>query len=255
MSKSKGNTVEPQQGARPIRRGRVPLVLLHVQAAVGRLPLLRKRRSARAYGCFLKQLWSTYFFYVLYAHAGAEQLASAPPEGAASDNDLDRWARSAHKPRPPRRLAARLDAYDATSAGPCDRRARRGPLELVRAPLAAALLGRRGRCVRDAARLPARDREDARAAVPFIADEIYDNLDGSLPSVHLCDFPASGGVAGAQAMARDEDLESAMRSRARPSGSASARARRRRSRCASRSARRWSSRTAASDRRSNASPT
>ena len=25
---------------------------------------------------------------------------------------------------------------------------------------------------------------------PFIADEIYDNLDGGEPSVHLCDFPA-----------------------------------------------------------------
>ena len=24
---------------------------------------------------------------------------------------------------------------------------------------------------------------------PFVADEIYDNLDGSRASVHLCDFP------------------------------------------------------------------
>jgi isoleucyl-tRNA synthetase len=34
---------------------------------------------------------------------------------------------------------------------------------------------------------------------PFVADEIYDNLDGSEPSVHLCDFPQPGF--------RDEDLE------------------------------------------------
>ena len=34
---------------------------------------------------------------------------------------------------------------------------------------------------------------------PFIADEIYDNLDGSEPSVHLCDFPEPGE--------RDEELE------------------------------------------------
>ena len=27
---------------------------------------------------------------------------------------------------------------------------------------------------------------------PFIADEIYDNLDGGEPSVHLCDFPVAG---------------------------------------------------------------
>jgi isoleucyl-tRNA synthetase len=34
---------------------------------------------------------------------------------------------------------------------------------------------------------------------PFIADEIYENLDGAEPSVHLCDFPAPGE--------RDEELE------------------------------------------------
>jgi isoleucyl-tRNA synthetase len=34
---------------------------------------------------------------------------------------------------------------------------------------------------------------------PFVADEIYENLDGSEPSVHLCDFPKPG--------ARDEGLE------------------------------------------------
>ncbi len=37
---------------------------------------------------------------------------------------------------------------------------------------------------------------------PFIADEIYDNLDGSEPSVHLCDFPEAGP--------RDAELEVAM---------------------------------------------
>jgi isoleucyl-tRNA synthetase len=34
---------------------------------------------------------------------------------------------------------------------------------------------------------------------PFVADEIYDNLDGAEPSVHLCDFPVPGE--------RDERLE------------------------------------------------
>ena len=37
---------------------------------------------------------------------------------------------------------------------------------------------------------------------PFIADEIYDNLDGELASVHLCDFPEPGE--------RDLELEFAM---------------------------------------------
>jgi isoleucyl-tRNA synthetase len=37
---------------------------------------------------------------------------------------------------------------------------------------------------------------------PFVADEIYDNLDGAEPSVHLTDFPTAG--------ARDLELEHAM---------------------------------------------
>jgi isoleucyl-tRNA synthetase len=48
---------------------------------------------------------------------------------------------------------------------------------------------------------------------PFIADEIYDNLDGSLPSVHLCDFPARAGAALGgedEGLRRDHELEQAM---------------------------------------------
>jgi len=40
---------------------------------------------------------------------------------------------------------------------------------------------------------------------PFIADEIYENLDGALASVHLCDFPT-----GEEIGPRDEELEQAM---------------------------------------------
>ena len=48
------------------------------------------------------------------------------------------------------------------------------------------------------------DRDSAAGAVhvPFIADEIYDNLDGGEPSVHLSDWPTTGE--------RDEALEYAM---------------------------------------------
>jgi isoleucyl-tRNA synthetase len=38
---------------------------------------------------------------------------------------------------------------------------------------------------------------------PFVADEIYENIDGKKPSVHLCEFPQPG--------ARDEELEWQMR--------------------------------------------
>src|SRR5206468_12379134 len=43
---------------------------------------------------------------------------------------------------------------------------------------------------------------------PFIADEIYDNLDGSLASVHLCDFPDLGRAAD-EVTPRDPELEEA----------------------------------------------
>jgi isoleucyl-tRNA synthetase len=46
---------------------------------------------------------------------------------------------------------------------------------------------------------------------PFVTDEIYDNLDGELASVHLCDFPVGAG-AGSEILesARDEELERSM---------------------------------------------
>ena len=104
-----------------------------------------------------------------------------------------------------RAVAERLDAYDATTAG-------RAIAELVDElsnwyvrrsrrrfwdgdPAAFATLRE---CLLTVAKLLA-------PFCPFIADEIYDNLDGSLASVHLCDFPA-----GATLPARDEELEDAM---------------------------------------------
>ena len=46
MSKSQGQHRRALGRHRPLRRRRLPLVLLHLQAAVGRLPLLARRRSA-----------------------------------------------------------------------------------------------------------------------------------------------------------------------------------------------------------------
>ena len=134
MSKSKGNVVAPVGGHRPLRRRRAALVLLHLQAAVGRLPASRPRRSARACGCSCASCGTR----TRSRRSTSRDARRAP----ARETDLDRWIRS--------RLSAtvetvteRLDAYDATTARPRDRRVRRRPLQLVRAPLAAALLGGR----------------------------------------------------------------------------------------------------------------
>ena len=170
---------------------------------------------------FLKQLWSTYYFYALYAHASAERLSQ--PQADAVDADSDDGASGAHartgaaatrRSRPlgavtrrrDRRAGGRaLEAYDATNAG-------RAIAELVD-ELSNWYVRRSRRrfwegelrafetlrtCLLTVAKLLA-------PFCPFIADEIYDNLDGELASVHLCDFPT-----GAQLGARDEELEQAM---------------------------------------------
>jgi isoleucyl-tRNA synthetase len=155
---------------------------------------------------FLKQLWSTYYFYVLYANASARELSQAAGDRSQTSDtgDLDRWALS-RTAATAGLVAERLDAYDATSAGRAIaglvdelsnwyvRRSRRrfwdgdpSAFETLRT------------CLLTVAKLLA-------PFCPFIADEIYDNLDGTLASVHLCDFPH-----GAELAPRDEELERAM---------------------------------------------
>jgi isoleucyl-tRNA synthetase len=144
---------------------------------------------------FLLQLWNTYGFYVLYANVNDVQELGEP------ETELDRWAIS--------RLHAttavvreRLDAYDATRAGHAIaafvdelsnwyvRRSR--PRFWDGDP---AAFGTLHRCLVGVVHLLA-------PFCPFVADEIYDNLDGSEPSVHLCDFPEVGP--------RDVELETSM---------------------------------------------
>ncbi len=148
---------------------------------------------------FLLQLWNTYGFYVLYANANGVAPVAAGAD--APVGELDRWLLS--------RLSAtvetvteRLEAFDATTAGRAVqefvdevsnwyvRRSRRRFWDGD--PAAFAVL--RTTLVTVAQLLA--------PFCPFIADEIYDNLDGGEPSVHLCDWPAPG--------ARDEELERAM---------------------------------------------
>ena len=102
-------------------------------------------------------------------------------------------------------MAERLDAYDATTAGRAIaallddlsnwyvRRSRRRFWDGEAAAFATLR-----ECLLTVSKLLA-------PFCPFVADEIYDNLDGALASVHLCDFPCGDALP-----ARDEDLEEAM---------------------------------------------
>ncbi len=202
MSKSKGNTVEPWQvldtyGADAFRW----------YFFTSKQPWDGYRFSAETIGegvrLFLKQLWSTYYFYALYARAAEEELAGEGTE-PAPESDLDRWALS-RTAGTAEYVTERMDGYDATSAGRAIaalvdelsnwyvRRSRRrfwdGDPEAFRTLRT---------CLLAVAKMLA-------PLCPFIADEIYENLDGALPSVHLCDFPR-----GEEIGARDEDLEQAM---------------------------------------------
>jgi isoleucyl-tRNA synthetase len=139
---------------------------------------------------FMLTLWNTYAFYVLYANL------TTPEERGLTD--LDRWIRS--------RLAAtvelateRMEHYDTTTAGRAigefvddlsnwyvraSRKRFYGP--------DGAAFSTLHECLVTVGKLVA-------PLTPFIADEIFDNLDGSEPSVHLCDWP--------EAPERDEQLE------------------------------------------------
>ena len=144
---------------------------------------------------FLLQLWNTYGFYVLYANANG---VSEPGEPAT---ELDRWAIS--------RLNAtiaevreRMEDYDATRAGQAIaafvdelsnwyvRRSRRRFWDGDPAGF-----GTLKTCLVEVTKLLA-------PFTPFVADAIFENLDGGLASVHLADFPEAGE--------RDVALETAM---------------------------------------------
>ncbi len=228
MSKSKGNTVEPWQvldtyGADAFRW----------YFFTSKHPWDGYRFSMETIGegvrLFLKQLWSTYFFYVLYAHASADELSKAPaeteagdhqagdPDGAAGpdrgaagpDGDLDRWALS-RTAGTAEMVRKHLDAYDATSAG-------RAIAELVE-DLSNWYVRRSRRRFWDGDPLAFQTLRSCLLTVakllaplcPFMADEIYDNLDGTLASVHLCDFPTGEDPSEIGRPAREEALEQAM---------------------------------------------
>jgi len=146
---------------------------------------------------FMKTVWNTYGFFVLYANVNdVEPLGVDEVELT----DLDRWALS--------RLQAtievsieRLDDYDATTTGRAIaafvddlsnwyvRRSRRRFWDGDAAAFATLR-----ECLLGVAKLAA-------PLVPFITDSMYGNLDGAEPSVHLCDYPEPA------AALRDPELE------------------------------------------------
>jgi isoleucyl-tRNA synthetase len=189
MSKSRGNVVVPwdvisQHGADAMRW----YYFTSKQPWDGyRFSLETVGESVRQ---FMLQLWNTYGFFVRYA--------SLPDRVPSEPTDMDRWALS--------RLSAtvstcidRLDDYDTTSAG----RAVAAFVEdlsnwYVRLSRPRFWKGEQAaldtleQCLVTVAKLLA-------PLVPFVSDAIYENLDGTEPSVHLCDYPSPG--------VRDEALE------------------------------------------------
>jgi isoleucyl-tRNA synthetase len=150
---------------------------------------------------FMLTLWNTYSFLVLYANVNRIE------EPAAYDGpleDLDRWALSRVQWAAEVAIE-RLDDYDTTGAGRAIaevvddvsnwyvRRSRRRFWDGD--PAAFRTLWE---CVVSLSRLLA-------PLIPFTADEIYENLDGREPSVHLCDYPEP------DPSLRDVQLESGMR--------------------------------------------
>jgi isoleucyl-tRNA synthetase len=197
MSKSRGNAVEPWQvldtyGADAMRW----YLFTAKQPWDGwRMSMATIEEAVRQ---FLLQLWNTYGFYVLYANTN--EIAPGPVDPAQL-TDLDRWALS----RLQETVAVvreRLDDFDATVSGREIQRfvddlsnwyVRRSRRRFWDGDPAAFQTLRH--CLVTVSKLLA-------PFCPFIADEIFDNLDGSEHSVHLCDFPV--------AAERDTELEQAM---------------------------------------------
>jgi isoleucyl-tRNA synthetase len=139
----------------------------------------------------LKPLWNSYALYVQYANL-------SDPFSPGTETDLDRWIRS-RLAATVERVTERMEDYDTTFAG-------RAIAEFVD-DLSNwyVRLSRRRFWEGDEAAFETLHTALVTLAkllapfTPFVADEIYENLDGAEPSVHLCDFPVPGE--------RDEQLE------------------------------------------------
>ena len=216
---------EPRQRRRPLgrarhpRRRRLPLVLPQLPAALGRLPVLRRhgRRVAAPASCS-RSGTRTRSSSSTRTPKGSrpDDLAEAP----LGDDDLDRWALSRLQGLTAT-VIDRMDDFDCTTAGRAIaeyvdelsnwyvRLNRRRFWEGDRAAFATLR-----HCLIEVSKLLA-------PFIPFVADEIHDNLAGGADSVHLRDYPepdpelADGELeAGVEAAMRAIELGRAARAQA-----------------------------------------
>ena len=207
MSKSLGQHHPAVGGHRPPRRRRVPLVLPDLQAAVGRLPVLHRRGRRVAAPVPAAAVEHVRLLRHVRERQRRSRATSPPSRPTTSTRgSLSRLSATVAT------VTERLDDYDATRGGHAlaafvddlsnwyVRRSRRRFWDGDAAAFATLR-----HCLVTVSKLLA-------PFCPFMADEIYDNLDGSLGSVHLEDWPEAGP--------RDAALEARDgASCARPSGS------------------------------------
>ena len=252
MSKSRGNAVEPWEVLDDLRRGRASAGTSSPPSSRGTATASRPRRSARACACSSSSCGppTTSTPSTRTPRRASWQRGRAP----ASERPRARTStagRSRATAGTAELVAERLEAYDATAAGRAIaalvddlsnwyvRRSRRRFWDGE--PAAFATLRT---CLLTVAKLLA-------PLCPFIADEIYDNLDGDARERPPVRLPAARGDRGARRGARAGDGARARDGPPRPRRArqgqdqgppAARRGRRRR-------------RRAASARRSNGSPT
>ena len=145
---------------------------------------------------FLLTLWNTYRFYVLYANVDGFDHADAR---VAIRQAAGRWTAGSFLAFRARSHAVReeLDNYDTTAAGRSiadfvddlsNWYVRRSRRRFWKSGEESERATRPPPTSRSTSR-SSRSRSCWRRSRPFIADEIYKNLDGAEASVHLCDFP------------------------------------------------------------------
>ena len=214
MSKSMGNVVGPVGRDRPLRRRRAALVLLHLQAALGRLPLLARddrRGGAPVPAAAVEHLRLLRPLRERQRHRAGTLGRGRPareqrarPLGALAPRGHDRSRARPHRRlrRDRRRPRDRRRSSTSCPTGTC---AARGGASGTAIPPPSRP------CTTCLSRWP----QLLAPFTPFVADEIYDNLDGGRASVHLRDFPAAGR---ARRRARGRDGRGARDGAPRPRG-------------------------------------